>query len=64
MYFKNNWKQGIKQNNIDHMLTWSMPHFGQNGFVILYPLFRTMAIFDCMTIYTSLHHVYTVMDAS
>ena len=63
MYFKNNWQQGVKQKNIYHMSTWSMPHFGQNGFVIC-PLFRTMAKFDCMTISTSSHHVYIVMDAN
>ena len=34
------------------MSTWSMPLFGQNGFVIC-PLFRTMAKFDYMTISTS-----------
>ena len=63
MYFKNSWKQGIKQKNVDHMSTWSMPHFGQNGFA-KHPLFRTMPKFDCMTISTFSYPVYIVTDAS
>ena len=50
MYFKNNWQQGIKQKNIYHMSKW--------------PLLKTMAKFDCMTISASSHHVYIVTDAN
>ena len=32
IYFKSTWHQGIEQKTIYHMLTWSMPHFGKNGF--------------------------------
>ena len=43
--------------NIEHA------SFSQNGFVIC-PLFRMMAKFSCLTISTSSHHVYIVMDTN
>ena len=53
-----------KQKTIHHMSTWSRPYSGQSGFVILSPLFRTMAKSVCMTISTSSHHIYIDTDAN
>ena len=58
-----NRKTVIKSIKKGGMSTWSMPLFGQKGFVIC-PLLRMMAKFDYMTISTFSHHVYIVMDAS